>query len=93
MRSAAKVANSVTMDTAGRLVLPKAVRQQAGFVPGQPLEIHVRDGRVEIEPAPLEIEIVMAEDGLPLAVPKRLVPTLTVEVVRETLERVRERLD
>jgi AbrB family looped-hinge helix DNA binding protein len=39
------------MDKAGRLVLPKAIREEAGIEPGIPLRIAVRDGRVEIEPA------------------------------------------
>lgn len=93
MKSATRRADRTAMDAAGRLVLPKAIRQLAGFVPGQPLEVHVRDGRVEIEPAPLEIEIVMGQDGLPLAVPKRPVPTLSAEEVRNTLERIREGRD
>ena len=40
-----------TMDAAGRLVLPKAIRERAQLVAGRPLEVRVVDGRVEIEPA------------------------------------------
>ena len=46
------------MDSAGRLVIPKKVRQAAGLKPGTLLEIQCRDGRVEIEPAPIELRFV-----------------------------------
>jgi AbrB family looped-hinge helix DNA binding protein len=42
---------TVTMDSAGRLVIPKQVRVDAGLLPGVPLEIRCRDGRIEIQPA------------------------------------------
>ena len=35
-----------TMDSAGRLVIPKEVRQQAQITPGMPLEVRLRDGLV-----------------------------------------------
>src|SRR5258706_225166 len=41
-----------TMDSAGRLVLPREIRDQAQLEPGMPLRIVFRDGRVEIDPAP-----------------------------------------
>lgn len=31
--------DATTLDAAGRLVVPKAFREAAGFVPGMPLEI------------------------------------------------------
>jgi AbrB family looped-hinge helix DNA binding protein len=80
-----------TMDAAGRLVLPKAIREQAGFRPGRLLEIRGEEDRVEIRVAPLEVDIVEAEDGLPLARPKEPTGVLTTETVREVLEAVRER--
>lgn len=42
---------TITMDGAGRVVIPKAVREAAGLEPGVPLEIHVVAGRVEIQAA------------------------------------------
>ncbi len=48
---------STAIDSAGRLVIPKAVRDAAGIQPGTPLEIRFRDGRIEIEPTPLEVSI------------------------------------
>ncbi len=46
-----------TIDAAGRIVIPKRIREAAGLVPGETLSIRVRDGRVEIEPAPRAIKI------------------------------------
>ncbi len=38
------------MDAAGRIVIPKAVRERAGLSGRAELEIDVHDGRIEIEP-------------------------------------------
>ena len=48
----------VTIDAAGRIVIPKRIRDAAGLVPGEALSVRVRDGRVEIEPAPRQVKIV-----------------------------------
>jgi AbrB family looped-hinge helix DNA binding protein len=49
---------AVTIDAAGRIVIPKRIREAAGLVPGEALSVRVRDGRVEIEPAPQKVKIV-----------------------------------
>ncbi len=41
---------NVTIDSAGRLVIPKEIRDAAGIEPGTPLTVRCRDGRIEIEP-------------------------------------------
>lgn len=41
-----------TIDGAGRIVVPKALRLALGLKPGQELEIRAGDGRLEIEIAP-----------------------------------------
>ena len=46
-----------TIDSAGRLVIPSEVRRAAGIQPGMPVEVRYRDGRVEIEPAPLPVRL------------------------------------
>lgn len=79
------------MDSSGRLVVPKPIRERAGLRPGDALEISAEEGRVEIRIAPLEVEIVLGEDGLPLARAKEPVPPLTEQEVRETLDAVRSR--
>jgi len=77
-----------TLDTAGRLVVPKALRQALGLKPGLPLEIRAGDGRLEIEIAPTPMRLEKRGKGV-VAVPQRELPALTAEQVRETLERVR----
>ena len=44
-------AMKATMDAAGRIVVPKALRLALGLKPGQLLEIRAGEGRLEIEVA------------------------------------------
>lgn len=81
------------MDAAGRIVLPKRVREQAGFRPGQALRFTCQDGRVEIEPATVAVEVTIAADGLPILAAREPMPTLTVDEVQATLDEVRARHD
>lgn len=79
-----------TIDRAGRLVVPKKIREEAGIRPGAELSIRVADGRIEIEPAPLEVRLVK-RGSLTVAVPRKDVSPLTPEVVEKTLDRLRRR--
>jgi AbrB family looped-hinge helix DNA binding protein len=81
---------STTMDSAGRLVLPKEIRDEARLEPGMPLRIVCRDGRVEIEPAPREVRVVR-KGRLRIAVPIEAGDPLRSETVRETTTEVRGR--
>ena len=38
-----------TIDSAGRIVVPKRLREELGFAPGQQLELSAVDGRLEVE--------------------------------------------
>jgi len=77
-----------TMDSAGRLVIPKDIRQQAGIRPDMPLDIRVRDGRIEIEPAPVKVKL-ERRGRLVVAVPEEPAPKLTSQIVEETRRAVR----
>lgn len=77
-----------TIDRAGRLVIPKALRQRLGLEGGEELEVRERDGRIEIEPAATAMRLV-DRDGASVAVPDEDLPPLTDELVRATLERTR----
>jgi AbrB family looped-hinge helix DNA binding protein len=77
-----------TIDAAGRIVVPKALRQALGLRPGQPLDIRAGDGRLEIEIAATPMRLKKRGKGV-IAVPDDDLPVLTAEQVRETLERVR----
>jgi AbrB family looped-hinge helix DNA binding protein len=77
-----------TIDAAGRIVVPKRLRDEMGLQPGQVLDLELRDGRLEIEIAPVEVRLERRRHGL-VAVPSERLPTLTAELVRQTLERTR----
>lgn len=77
-----------TIDAAGRIVVPKALRERLGLVGGRSVEIRERDGRLEIEPAPTPMKLVKRRGGS-VAVPTRKLPPLTDEIVRDTIEQLR----
>lgn len=80
-----------TMDAAGRLVIPSAIRREAALEPGRPLDVRWRDGIIEIEPQPLAVKL-QRRGRLLVAVPTARVPRLrsaTVERTRRQLERER----
>lgn len=81
---------TATMDSAGRLVLPKEIRDEAQLQPGVPLRIVCHDGRVEIEPLPREVRVVR-KGRMRVAVPVEEGNVLESAAVRETVKSVRER--
>jgi AbrB family looped-hinge helix DNA binding protein len=79
----------VTIDKAGRIVVPKPVRDALGLHGGQELDITLgEDGRLELEVPTTPMRLERRGRGV-LAVADREMPTLTQDAVRETLERVR----
>jgi AbrB family looped-hinge helix DNA binding protein len=78
-----------TIDAAGRLVIPKAIRESAGLRPGQEINVEYRDGKVEIEPAQQSMKLVRRGSRYVL-VPPPGSPPLTEEIVRQTIEEIRE---
>lgn len=80
-----------TIDSAGRVVIPSRLRRETGLVAGMELDIRVEDGRIEIEPAPLEVKLEQRGRWL-VAVPQEPVPSLTTEAVENTRQAIhRER--
>jgi len=53
-----------------------------------PLDIRVRDGRIEIEPAPVKVKL-ERRGRLVVAVPEEPAPKLTSQIVEETRRAVR----
>jgi len=76
------------IDSAGRLVVPKALREALGFQPGQELDATVRDGHLEVAPIPVKVRL-ETHDGRLVAVPEHPVPRLGAQTVRDVLENVR----
>ena len=82
------------LDAEGRIQLPEEVRQAAGLVPGAELEVTLRDGRIELEPA--SVPLLLVQQGrwlLPISVTD--IPMMTTDKVEELRqqildERVRE---
>lgn len=81
-------AMKTTIDAAGRIVVPKSLRQVLDLKPGQTLEIRAGDGRLEIEIAATPMTLKRRGKSV-VAIPETELPTLTAAEVRETLERIR----
>jgi len=77
-----------SIDSAGRVVIPKRLRDRLGLSGGQKVSIRERNGRIEIEPAPTPMTLVEGSHGV-VAVPDQEIPPLTDELVRSTLEQTR----
>jgi AbrB family looped-hinge helix DNA binding protein len=77
-----------TIDRAGRVVIPQALRTAAGLTPGMEVEIELRDGTIEIEPAAVPMRVAGRGRRASIAADAEM-PTLTSDDVRATLERVR----
>lgn len=72
-----------TIDKAGRLVVPKAVREASHLAPGTRVRFQVRDGRIEIEPVPLDVSL-ERRGSVVVAVPQKAQAVLTAAEVEET---------
>ena len=77
-----------TIDSGGRVVIPKAIRDRLGLGTGTVVEIAEHEGHVEIAPAEAPIRLVEV-DGALVARSTEELPPLTDVIVRETLERAR----
>ena len=77
-----------TIDTAGRIIIPKSMRDALGLVGGQQVEVVSVDGHLEIDVPPTAMRL-ERHAGVLVAVPERDLPVLTVADVRQTLEGVR----
>lgn len=76
-----------TIDAAGRLVVPKLLRDQLGFAPGTELEVEAVDGRLEVV-VPSRVRVDEGPHGVRFAADTGAT-TLSAEQVRELTERGR----
>jgi AbrB family looped-hinge helix DNA binding protein len=77
-----------TIDRAGRIVVPKALRDELSLVGGETVELTVRDGRLEVEPLSSPMRLERRGRGA-AAVAEEDVPPLTADQVRGALEQTR----
>ena len=75
------------IDRTGRLVVPKALRDELGLQPGRKLDIRAHDGALVIEPMPTQVKLVRRGRRM-VAVPTVRLPALTQGEVRAVLERI-----
>jgi AbrB family looped-hinge helix DNA binding protein len=77
-----------TIDSAGRIVVPKRLRERLGLARGAAVELRERNGRLEVEPVLARMALARRRGGRVAVPAKKLVP-LTDEIVRDTIDRVR----
>lgn len=84
---------TATIDGAGRLVIPKALRERAGLTPGTRVDFRFHEGVIEIAPVEAEVEW-ETRHGIRFPVPADDAPDLSVEEIRDAIDNVRgERSD
>ena len=76
-----------TIDRAGRLVIPKEVRELAGLKPGVKLNVDYKDGAVFIEPI---CKIKLFRKGSLLVSRAAGAPKMTREMSNRLIRRLRE---
>ena len=78
-----------TIDRAGRLVVPKPIREAAHLRPGTQVRFRLADGCVEIEPLPMTVRLERS-GSLVVAVPTEEQPqVLTQSDVAEAIGAIR----
>jgi AbrB family looped-hinge helix DNA binding protein len=77
-----------TIDEAGRIVVPPEVRERVRLEPGAELEVRVRDGIIELEPASVPHKLVK-KGRFTVLVPTAPVPPLPENIVELILDEMR----
>jgi AbrB family looped-hinge helix DNA binding protein len=75
-----------TIDAAGRIVVPKPLREELGFTAGTELELEAVDGRLEVA-VPSRVVVEDGPHGVRFTADEA--PQLTAARVREIVERGR----
>lgn len=77
-----------TIDTAGRVVIPKSLREAIGLGEGGEIEIQFVDGALVVAP-PTVGKRIEDRDGRATIVPEQELPVLSDQVVRDVLDATR----
>ena len=80
---------ATTVDSAGRVVIPKAIREAAQLRPGTRVHFRLEPVGVLIEPEPLSVRF-ERRGTVVVAVPRTPVPALSAEEVAKTIDELRE---
>jgi AbrB family looped-hinge helix DNA binding protein len=78
----------ITIDAVGRLVVPKALRNELGISGPTEVEAVARDGIIELAvvDVPARVE---DRNGVPVIVADASMKPLTIDAVRDAIDRVR----
>ena len=77
-----------TIDRAGRLVVPKPIRDKLRIPAGAEVDVEEHDGVIEIRPLAASVHIRDTAAG-PVIEPVEPLPVLTDEVVQATIDALR----
>ena len=77
-----------TLDKAGRLVIPKKIRELAGLTAGTRVDVSYRRGTIEIEPVAAEARIVEKDGISSVHIPGA--PPIKQELVNRIIAEIRE---
>ncbi len=77
-----------TIDRAGRIVVPKSIRERLHLRGGETVDLEEHDGVIEIRPAVADIEVVETGEG-PVFHAVQRDHELTIDLVRNTVEVLR----
>lgn len=78
----------IAIDSVGRLVVPKPLRDQLGITGPTELEIEARDGMIELAVADIPARVEDRPDGAVIATDVPMSP-LTIDEVRAAIDRIR----
>lgn len=78
----------IAIDSVGRLVVPKSLRDELGITGPTELEIEARDGMIELAVADVRARVEDRPDGAVITTDVPMAP-LTIDEVRAAIERTR----
>jgi AbrB family looped-hinge helix DNA binding protein len=78
----------ITIDSVGRLVVPKVLRDELGITDATEVEIEARDGVIELFIADVPARVEAHPSGVVIATEEPMKP-LTTEGVRAAIDRTR----
>jgi AbrB family looped-hinge helix DNA binding protein len=82
-------AMKASIDAAGRIVVPSAIRRELGLHGPVEVDIVASEGRIVIEPTTVPTKVVKRGKRLWVLEPQQPVPILTSDETRQALEKAR----